>query len=150
MKSKPARFSSTEWPRARASGLESPTFSPPTRRSTAPVICNRASMRVVLPELVGPTSAKARTDPTGWIGMVVLPSPWAPRTHVGVEAHPWRGFGTVADRSRGSRRPDAETLRPEFPARQITNAWPRVRAQRLPAPARLDGRWSLAVADQGA
>src|SRR6201996_223435 len=96
MKSKPARFSSTEWPRARASGLLSPTISPPARRSTAPVTCSRASIRVVLPALVGPTSAKARTDPAGWIGMVVLPSPLAPRTHIGWERIP----GAVLGRSR--------------------------------------------------
>src|SRR6201994_413476 len=82
MKSKPARFSSTEWPRARASGLESPTISPPARRSTAPVTCKKASIRVVLPLLVGPTSARARTDPAVWIGMVVSHHPWAPGTRL--------------------------------------------------------------------
>src|SRR5204862_545616 len=75
---------------------ESPTFSPPTRRSTAPVACNSASSRVVLPALVGPTRAKARTDPAGCIGIVVLPLARPPARPFPME----RIHGAVIGRSR--------------------------------------------------
>src|SRR5580658_7078878 len=67
MKLKPARFSSTEWPRALASGLESPTL-----RSLSPAACSMASISAVLPAPVGPTRARARTSPAGLLGMALL------------------------------------------------------------------------------
>src|SRR5580698_6671382 len=65
MKSKLARFSSTEWPLAFASGLLSPTMAPwpPLRGARAPAAISMASIRLVLPPPVGPTKATARTTP---------------------------------------------------------------------------------------
>ena len=68
--------------------------------------------------LAGAGGAHERQSAHGprWSGLAWFVShhPWAPGTRgpVAADARPWRGFGTVADRFRGSRRPDGKTLRP--------------------------------------
>src|ERR1051325_2360028 len=67
------RLSSVEPPRARASGLESPTLEPSATepcRPIAPAAKRRASARLVLPAPPGPTSAIVLV-PAALVGMFV-------------------------------------------------------------------------------
>src|ERR1700730_7500115 len=91
MKSKPARLSSTEWPLALASRLGSPTL-----RSLSPPACSMASIRLVFPAPVGPTSASARTSPGGLFGIRRSPfayrPPWGASLRVSLSELPQGGL----------------------------------------------------------
>src|SRR5258708_27545004 len=94
-------------------------------------------MGVVLPALVGPTSARARTDPAAWIAIGSSPNTLGARD-AGSES--CRLHGAVLGRSRtgpGARAAlMAKTLRPEFQPRQITNRCARRASLRGPGPGR--------------